>query len=149
MLPGLSKGRQVWRTSCLTQRNPTVRHLVVPTASGKYPEGKGKGNPKVVPRKRTTNLEPKLGENFTYYREHKSWRILNLCGAIAAMSLTHLRCISISVHALHQMQLRVDPQCIGDVWGYTPIASDACMQYRYIFSYRRRRRFIFFFSATK
>ena len=72
-----------------SQRSPTVRHLVVPTASGKDPEGEGKGNPKVIPRKRTTNLEPKLGENFTYYREHKRWWLLDLCGAIAAMSLTY------------------------------------------------------------
>ena len=69
---------------------------MVPTASGKYPGGKGEGKPKIIPRKNTTNLERKLGENFTYYREHKRWWILNLCGAIAAMSLTYLRYIYLS-----------------------------------------------------
>ena len=29
------------------------------------------------------------------------------------------------MHALHQMQLRADPLFIGDVWGYSPMASDA------------------------
>ena len=74
----------------------TVRHLVVPTASGIYPEGKGKGNPKIIPRKHTANLERKQGGNFTYYREHKSWRILNLCDAIAARSLTYWRYLYLS-----------------------------------------------------
>ena len=74
-----------------------VRHLVIPAASGKYPEGNGEGETqKVITRKHTTNLERKLGENFTYYREHKRWWILNLCGAIAAMSLTYLRYIYLS-----------------------------------------------------
>ena len=42
----------------------TVRHLVVPTASGIYPEGKGKGNPKIIPRKHTANLERKQRGKF-------------------------------------------------------------------------------------
>ena len=34
--------------------------------------GIGKGiTQKVIPEKHTTNLERNLGENFTYYREHK------------------------------------------------------------------------------
>ena len=58
-------------------------------------------------------------------------RILNLCCAIAAMSLG-ARDISLKACVASDV-LRADPLIIGEVWGYSQMTSDACMQYGEIF----------------
>ena len=95
-----------------------------PTAFGEYPGGKGKGQTQgATPKTTHTNLERNLGENFTYYGEHKRLRILNLCCAIAAMSLD-ARDISLKACVASDV-LRANPLIIGDVWGFGPMTSDA------------------------
>ena len=80
-------------------------------------------NPGATPKTTHTNLERNLEENFTYYREHKRLRILNLCCAIAAMSLG-ARDISLKACVASDV-LRANPLIIGDVWGFGPMTSDA------------------------
>ena len=94
-----------------------------PTAFGEYPGGKGKDKPGATPKTTHTNLERNLGENFTYYGEHKRLRILNLCCAIAAMSLG-ARDISLKACVASDV-LRANPLIFGDVWGFGPMTSDA------------------------
>ena len=91
---------------------------------GNIPRGKGeRTNPRGDTKNNTTNLERNLGENFTYYGEHKRLRILNLCCAIAAMSLG-ARDISLKACVASDV-LRANPLVIGDVWGFGPMTSDA------------------------
>ena len=94
-----------------------------PTASGEYPGERERTNPGATPKTTHTNLERNLGENFTYYGEHKRLRILNLCCAIAAMSLS-ARDISLKACVASDV-LRANPLIIGDVWGFGPMTSDA------------------------
>ena len=84
---------------------------------------KGKDKPKGDTKTTHTNLERNLGENFTYYGEHKRLRILNLCCAIAAMSLG-ARDISLKACVASDV-LRANPLIFGDVWGFGPMTSDA------------------------
>ena len=85
--------------------------------------GRERTNPGATPKTTQTNLERNLGENFTYYGEHKRLRILNLCCAIAAMSLG-ARDISLKACVASDV-LRANPLVIGDVWGFGPMTSDA------------------------
>ena len=95
-----------------------------PAAFGEYPEReRERTNPRGDTKNNTTNLERNPGENFTYYVEHKRLRILNLCGAIAAMSLG-ARDISLKACVASDV-LRANPLIIGDVWGFGPMTSDA------------------------
>ena len=80
-------------------------------------------NPGATPKTTHTNLERNLGENFTYYGEHKRLRILNLCCAIAAMSLD-ARDVSLKACVASDV-LRANPLIFGDVWGFGPMTSDA------------------------
>ena len=94
-----------------------------PKAFGEYPGERERKNPRATPKTTHTNLERNLGENFTYYGEHKRLRILNLCCAIAAMSLG-ARDISLKACVASDV-LRANPLIIGDVWGFGPMTSDA------------------------
>ena len=123
LAPRYRRGGKFGGLLVCNKRTLFVRHLILPAAS-EVILGNGKGiTQKVIPEKHTTNLERNLGENFTYYGEHKRLRILNLCCAIAAMSLG-ARDISLKACVASDV-LRANPLIIGDVWGFGPMTSDA------------------------